>query len=373
MQDLQKIFIKLTSLCNHDCVYCFYYRNFSQDYEQMSKEQLEITIDKIKNYNKKVNVALTGGEPFINKELLHHALYLLSKCDNVSNIFINTNATLIDENDIKIMKKYNVKLFISAPTMDKQSYKEITRRDNYQKFIDNLKSLVQNNIQFRTNVVVSSFNIDKIKEIYYSYYLLGVKSITFTPVFFNQSSLSNENYSNDYILTKEQYYKIFEVLRDIRKLDLINDFGMTNVFEPCTFNLRQDETVFNCACGNKIAIVNCNGDLKLCGNDPFGKKDFGNINNIDFETYFNTAESYKCATTAKVPMECSKCVLNSYCNGDCRPYDQDKTEKIIRDNLNIYDYESFSNFCALLKNGGKLTKNCQYIIDNLVPPWDNYK
>ncbi len=97
MKDTIRLIITLD--CNFECVYCCNnIEKFNQQF--VCKKLLDIDW---RNYS---NVCITGGEPFLNKDLLYS---ILDKIPNDKSIYIYTNGVLITRKDVSQLLKYNVK------------------------------------------------------------------------------------------------------------------------------------------------------------------------------------------------------------------------------------------------------------------------
>ena len=96
-------------------------------------------------------VRLTGGEPFVRKDigrLLEELTAIFPK------VHITTNATLLKEH-IPKMKELGVSgLNISIDSLDRERFFMITRRDDFDKVIANIKRCLEANIPTKLNVVV---------------------------------------------------------------------------------------------------------------------------------------------------------------------------------------------------------------------------
>ena len=88
----------ITDLCNLRCRHC-YQDSYTPDRDLGKVELFKIAdniIETMKLQGKKLTISLTGGEPFLKKELWD-LLYYLSGSEFVSEISIITNGTLVDK------------------------------------------------------------------------------------------------------------------------------------------------------------------------------------------------------------------------------------------------------------------------------------
>ncbi len=81
--------------CNMHCSYCCNeQKEFNSKFVKKKFEEID--------YNKYKNVCLSGGEPFLYKNMLYFFLTYLNKND----VYLYTNGTLIDDNDITQLKEF---------------------------------------------------------------------------------------------------------------------------------------------------------------------------------------------------------------------------------------------------------------------------
>ena len=96
-------------------------------------------------------VRLTGGEPFVRKDI---EFLLRSLADIFPKLHITTNATLLT-NHIQLLKELKVNgLNISIDSLDRDKFFLITRRDTYPIVMKNILDCIQNGIHTKLNVVV---------------------------------------------------------------------------------------------------------------------------------------------------------------------------------------------------------------------------
>jgi cyclic pyranopterin phosphate synthase len=105
-------------------------------------------------------VRITGGEPFVRRELMSF-LWKISELKSVEQMHITTNgvltAPLVPELKQICIKSVN----LSLDTLDRENFKKITRRDELPKVLDCLEQLLKHDIAVKINaVVMEGKNID---------------------------------------------------------------------------------------------------------------------------------------------------------------------------------------------------------------------
>ncbi len=82
----------ITNRCNERCGHCFYWKDLNTHTAELTIEEIETLVTSL---DKPVSLALTGGEPFIRKDLPEIAR-LFNRINGCRVIGISTNATLAD-------------------------------------------------------------------------------------------------------------------------------------------------------------------------------------------------------------------------------------------------------------------------------------
>jgi cyclic pyranopterin phosphate synthase len=144
--------ISLTDNCNLRCFYCMP----EEDYEftpasrLMQPDEIE-SLAKIFVANGVNKIRLTGGEPLVRKDAAD-IIERLSKLP--TELTITTNATRLHD-FADILENAKVRsLNISLDTLDKDKFNIITRRDGFQKVMENIHLMLSRNFTVKVNVVV---------------------------------------------------------------------------------------------------------------------------------------------------------------------------------------------------------------------------
>ncbi len=109
--------IRTTGKCNLKCSYCF--NDLSARNRCMNKETIKRAIDYSFSNPYAVNgvhFCIYGGEPFMDRDLLYMTLsYIFEKGKNATSlrVSINTNGTLLTDEDIQYIKEHKIQLSVS--------------------------------------------------------------------------------------------------------------------------------------------------------------------------------------------------------------------------------------------------------------------
>ncbi len=153
--------ISLIERCNLRCTYCMPEEGviLSPRSHLMTYEEI-YTIAKIFVKNGVTKIRLTGGEPLIRKDIP----IILEKLSTLPvELSITTNAVIVDK-FIDTFKKNGLKsINVSLDTLDAAKFKEITRRNDFEKVYNNIMLLVSEGFKVKINtVLIKGFNDDEI-------------------------------------------------------------------------------------------------------------------------------------------------------------------------------------------------------------------
>ncbi|TNJ42928.1 GTP 3',8-cyclase MoaA [Tamlana fucoidanivorans] len=153
--------ISLTERCNLRCTYCM-----PTEGVQLSPKSHLMTYEEIYSIAKTfvqhgvTKIRLTGGEPLIRKDIP----VILEKLATLPvELSITSNAVIIDK-FIDILKTHRVKkINVSLDSLDKEKFKHITRRQEFQKVYNNILLLVKEGFKVKVNaVLIKDFNDNEI-------------------------------------------------------------------------------------------------------------------------------------------------------------------------------------------------------------------
>ena len=214
------VVIILSQSCNLACTYC--YAQEARSSKILSKDKLKIVIDDVLSRSLLIVdfVFIGGGEPLIAWELIKWAIkYIYDNKKNSTqvNITITTNATLLTDEKIWYLKKYNVHLGIS--------FDILPRVQNTQRQFANLKcgsfdivnAVIENidnaEISYSFRSTITKLNVELMPEMvrFVETNYKNVKKLHFEPVL---SSIDND----------QAFYNVFiESFMKAREFGLKND------------------------------------------------------------------------------------------------------------------------------------------------------
>ncbi|GGZ29095.1 GTP 3',8-cyclase 2 [Echinicola pacifica] len=120
---------------------------------RMAQAFIDLGVDKIR---------ITGGEPFVRKGLMDF-LEKLANIEDLKEISITTNATLIAPHIDHLKRLGITKINVSIDSLDEDRFNQITRRKHYKLVMENIMMMIDKGFDVKFNcVVMDDTNTDDI-------------------------------------------------------------------------------------------------------------------------------------------------------------------------------------------------------------------
>ncbi len=255
--------ISLIERCNLRCSYCM-----PEEGVQLSPKSHLMTYEEIFDIAKTfvkhgvTKIRLTGGEPLIRKDI---PIILQKLATLPVELSITSNAIIIDK-FIDILKASGIKsINVSLDSLDKEKFKHITRRDQFEKVYNNILLLVNEGFKVKVNaVLIKDFNDNEIinfinltKDL-----PISVRFIEFMPFDGNKWDMSKMVSYKDVM----NYVNISFKTKDIERLqDAPNDTSKNYKVKGYKGSFAIISSVTNPFCDscNRLRLT-ANGQLKNC-------------------------------------------------------------------------------------------------------------
>lgn len=146
--------LAVTDRCNLRCNYCM-----PEEGIAFSRKESLLSIDEMKRLCRILvgrgvdKIRITGGEPFVRKDLMQLLEYL-SELSDLKEISITTNATLIGPHIDRLEELGINSVNVSLDAIRPDSFARITRRDYFHTVYENLMRLIDSSMEVRVNFIV---------------------------------------------------------------------------------------------------------------------------------------------------------------------------------------------------------------------------
>lgn len=310
------ISIELTNRCNLRCVHCSVEAGEPNSNELTTTEMKELLLKCIAwDPN---SISLSGGEPMFRTDFLELLEYL--KMNYSGDIWLSTNGTLIDENNVKVLANSFRQIDISIDGIDEDTCAIVRGKGVFSKVIKSIELL--HNEDFH-NISLSMVFSDKNEYLEDQFIEMNKKLGT---------------YPIKRIFTNMGRGKISK--------GIFTDMGEKDIYIPEKFrNGSSSNTmgVCNCKAGNKSIFIRHTGEIYPCPSFIKEKYSMGNIFAIDS---LESVTNNKLPRHVKHNMEvsnvansekCRECDLRFFC-WTC-PGDTDR----------ITTLQALNQFCKICK------------------------
>ena len=157
---MQYFDLKVGYSCNNDCIHCVV---------ADKRETEDLTTEKIKEIirgrGKNDVICFTGGEPTIRSDFIEIIKYAKERCGGV---VLQTNGVRFSDEDFaREAAKYIDSILIAVHSFNSRVHDKIVQQNGmHDKTVRGLKNIVKLKIPHKTQTVISSLNINYLKETY---------------------------------------------------------------------------------------------------------------------------------------------------------------------------------------------------------------
>lgn len=263
------IAIEIIKGCNYKCSFCI--RNAPlNNAQQLPVNTIDLWLNKLSHNNKLELVSITGGEPFLHKELLS----IIQKCNNYAdNVVITTNGSIIDYDILSwISQNHKTFFIVSLDSYQANIHNKIRGNkkafSNVLKFTQACKNL---NIPFIVNITISNNNYKDIYKTIKKALELGAEDVSIALV---KPEGRGDNCINNEILTSVGF-QIKQAQKDFYCSKITFSDPLSHIFSPEDLQHRKN---FFCGAGANVLHIQNNGNILLCTSS---NESLGNISNLE--------------------------------------------------------------------------------------------
>lgn len=269
--------IEITNICNFKCKHC--YKNAEFKGKHIEPEIISIINKKFAKKTK--NIQLTGGEPFVNPNLIEY-IELLSKNFNIS--VVSNGSMLIDYPDSVLNKIDNIQFSIYGASANE--YLHFTENKNgWDGLCNSIRKVNSLNINNHLSLTLSKDNLDKMDNYVEAAVSIGAKKIRFGIPSVVGRALEKDNrelFHFNKLDIKRAYQSQRELKRkylgyiDVEIWGHVGDWNVNNVLT------NSDNTgILSCGAGYMSYVISQNGNIRPCEFLPEDLFDICSIRNVD--------------------------------------------------------------------------------------------
>lgn len=323
------IILKPTRACNFRCKYC-YLSNGTKSHTDMFDidfaKRIVLQIKETFEATRKVAIIWHGGEPLLwGKENYREILAFMQQELEGYDVHqsMQTNLSLIDEEYLDILTRYNVK-----PGFSLDGLKEIHDSQRvgigecptFDTIMEKLALCRERGMKPGCIVVGSRKHIGRIPELY-QFMKKQELNFKFNPLFISGEAEHNRD---EYGITAQEYADMCIELFDLWFDDQQGKIMESNFVEIASNIATGKATgcMFSCNCQDNFLAIAPNGDVMPCGrfcDDDLRQFAYGNLHNETLSEILpriKQSEIYKRAEYI-AQSDCAKCKWYNICHGGC--------------------------------------------------------
>lgn len=246
-----KVTFEITSKCNLFCKHCCTNSDFKWSYS-LEKEYIDFFLNDLKK-NWISDLYITWWEPF----LYPYINLFLNKVKEIwFNVSIATNAMILNDNQIKLLKSViNKSVLVSIDGYDENTHNQIRwNKLAWNKSVENIKKLTSNWVRVKISSIIWKSNIDHIEIMINNAIKWGVNEVYFVwPI-----KIGRLKDNKDLINDEKEYFNVFNKISALKTkyIDNIN----------ITFKRRWDWIMQSekCLWWKKLFHINSNLEVFPC-------------------------------------------------------------------------------------------------------------
>ncbi len=268
-KELRNLIFFVTSKCPLNCKHCFYRSELNRDIKELTLKEIEKIIEKMPYLE---SVQLSGGEPFVRKDLVDVIRVFENR--GIRHVGIPTNGffTKMTVNKAKDIDKLNIDFNVTV-SIDgfKELHNKIRGRDCWDKAIETFKQLKKNEIKTGFSLALSKLNYKNVKKL-----INFLESLN--PDYINIILVRAKK---DIMLGLKEFEKIRPLIEETigkyssrfyrKRQELLND-----VYKIV---LKGGKIPFNCYAGKIIAVLEPDGKVRSCEL----RKKLGNVRDHNYD------------------------------------------------------------------------------------------
>ncbi len=318
--------LHVTEMCNLACDYCYIPPQMRNKDKILSAEEIDNILTKIFNFIESgeidgyKRVVFHGGEPWIGKKSI---MEIVERYHREVEFMLQTNGTLISEDDAKFLMRYGVFVGISLDGARPDVHDKVRFYRNgegtWKRVVETLRYF-KGYDRLSVTVTLTRHNVSNLQDIVKFLYNEGVSAALINPV-----SPCNDR-AEKYVPSLNELINNFKEMIDLLINLNVNDskFIVSNVesivLSLVTFNVRTMYCNMSpCGAGRLMWVIMSNGDVYPCSEFvQFSEFRCGNIFRDSIRSIINSrpAEMLRNRNVENIP-RCRNCPFKYICGANC--------------------------------------------------------
>lgn len=303
LDKLRKLYFHITNACNLRCRHCYIEASKPSVNELTTSEAIKMTCDFARLGAEQL--IITGGEPFLRRQTL---LEVCRKANEAGiRILIETNGTLISDDDVTMCKKYDVELGVSLDGSTRETNDYVRGAGNYDKTIEGIERLVDADVKVRIGMTLMKPNVKEAESIVSLARNLRVPAVSVSFV----REMGRAKTDKSLLLDLGEMYTA--ILNMWRKAE---EAGISTQLQDQFKSFEKLARTDMCGAGTETLLVSPTGDIYPCNMFlEFDEFKAGNLRRQSLEDIWKSSEALKVFRHLSVlDVEgCNHCCLKFIC------------------------------------------------------------
>ena len=304
----------ITESCNLRCKHCYHekYSYIGLNIDQLLKIGGHLC-DAVNKWGKIGSFSITGGEPFLRKDVVFRLLDLLENREEIGHVDILTNGTLIDEEIIELLLKYKKlrRVQLSLEGL-KDTNDKIRGLGSYDTIIQKISKLNQSGLTTCVMMTLGKHNKDEVIPLAKKLGEIGVEAFVIDRFIPEGQSDQLKNWVLTSSETRNVYEKCYEFFQKTTSPRMLL---YRTLF--CLLNPEDEHIGAMCSVGNNALTIMPNGDVLPCRRLPIV---LGNLlETTVYDIWYTHPLLWEIRNPDNLKGKCKGCEFIPACRG-CRAF-----------------------------------------------------
>lgn len=301
-----KLYANITRACNLTCKYC--YIDAGEPYQnELDKEEWISEVEEFSQLGGR-EVVITGGEPFLRKEIMY-AVISTARKQGIDKIDVETNGTLIGEEDALFCRENSATVFVGLGGASAETHRQVRGR-GFEDAVKGIRNLVAAGVETMMGMTLTRINEHEAEDFVKLAKRLGAKTIS-------MNSVSPVGRARKYPETAIPPQDMEPIVRSV--VGEANELGVKTAFETVVMEAEQLPARNLCGAGSSLLSIAANGDVYPCNNFQRTPYKAGNVREKRLAQIWAESEVFRMLRRLDIAdiAGCRDCEWRYICSGGC--------------------------------------------------------
>lgn len=300
---LESAYLHVTQRCNLSCRGCYSDNSQRNNIPDAPLEDIKKALNNLSTCGLK-NLIISGGEPFLRKDLPEIIRYAKEECC-ISSIAVLTNGTVVDDSALRQMREYVDIISVSFDGYSNACPAYIRRTQRFSELVKAVDAIRRVGIEAHIIPTIHSKNINDLKE------YLALSSSLGVTLNFSLLSCEASNELKELILSDADQIKLAEEIFSANQTD---SFSIAD--SPIGVNISVKK---HCGAGKSIISIGVDGRVFPCHLLYHDELAFGNVFTDSLSDILKGSKALEFSRVIESPcVSEGNCRFLPLCGGGCR-------------------------------------------------------